>query len=463
MGTLCSVKPARVGVIATVVLLTCASAANSEVGPEGRSVIGPALDPVRTPATPCHGHADADFNGDGASDLAVGAPYATVAGRRRAGAVAVGLGGHVTWLAMRYAERNAGFGATLGTGDFNGDHCADLAVGVPDQGSPRPGADGTGAVYVYLGSRGGLRPGPVLSMRTLGRTRGTDRFGAALAVGDLDRDGRDDLVAGVPGLAGGGGVGVFTRGLRGARLVTQHTAWVGQKASQTDGFGTSLAIGAFDGGRRKKIAVGAPGDGDESSGAVTVIDPTAHASRRITQDSKGVRGVPEPYDRFGAALAAADLDHDGIVDLAVGVPGEDQTTTADYVATGAVHVLYGTGRDDVWALRRAGHQDRFGSALAASDLDGNGTPDLAAGAPGRGVVQIFDGHRGHGMSRGPLIGSPAGGTAQFGWTLTARGRDLYVGAPGARGFGGTVLRVRRTGRVTVQNGSAGELLGYAIA
>jgi hypothetical protein len=447
---------------ASVILLACASAAVPLKTPQRAAHPARVLGAAYVPAKPCHGHATADFNGDGRSDHAVGAPYATVSGRFRAGTVAVGYGGHVTWLTMPAAERDAGFGATLATGDFNGDHCADLAVGVPDHGSPRPGADGTGAVYLYYGSPGGLRPGPALGVRDLGRKPGTDRFGAALEVGDLDRDGRDDLVVGAPGLTGGGGVAVFSHGQRAGRFITQRTSWVGQKTSQTDGFGSALAIGNFDGGRRRELAVGAPGDGDEASGAVTVLDPAAHRSRRVTQDSRGVSGVPERYDKFGAAVAAADVDHDGTDELAIGVPGEDQTKIPENFAVGAVHVLHASGRDDVWTLSKAGDYDRFGTTLAAADLDGNGTTDLVASATGRGAVQVLTGHRGSGLRRGSLITSPAGRTAQFGWTLTIHGRDLYIGAPGARGFGGTVYRVHGKSRTPIQNGSTGELLGYAV-
>jgi hypothetical protein len=448
----------RAGATGAAILLTCVSATAPATPARQRPLLGAAFVPSR----PCHGHVAADFDGDGVGDHAVGAPYATVAGHRRAGAVAVSHAGHAGRLSMPDAERDAGFGATLATGDFNGDHCADLAVAGPDEGSPHPGADGTGMVEIYYGSPTGLRPGATLSVRNLGRTPGTDRFGVALAAADLDRDGRDDLVVGIPGLAGGGGVGVFTRGLRTTRLITQHTPWVGQKASETDGFGSALAVGNFDGGRRREIAVGAPGDGVQAAGAVTVVDVAAHRSRHITQDSPGVRGVPERYDKFGTALAAADLDHDGVAELAIGVPGEDKGAMAENFAAGAVHILHASGRDDVWTLRDSGDYDRFGTALAAGDLDGDGTADLAASAAGSGVVQVLNGHRGRTPTRGPLITSPAGRTAQFGWTLTIRGRDLYVGTPGAAGFGGAVYRVRGRTTTTVQTGSPGELLGYAV-
>ncbi|MCO5993603.1 FG-GAP repeat protein [Actinoallomurus rhizosphaericola] len=454
---------ARLSLIAVVLLPTCAAATvQAPARHPGARVVRAAFEPARR----CHAGAAPDFDGDGVRDLAVGAPYATSEGRRRAGAVAVRYGGRPAWLRPSPAQAGAGFGGTIAVGDFDGDHCDDLAVAASDQGRARPGADGTGVVAVYFGSPGGLRPRMTLSVRSLGRTPAGDRFGAALAAADLDHDGQDDLVVGVPGLAGGGGVGLFSRGLRTARLITQHTSWVRQPSGPTDGFGTALAVGAFGAfgrDRRTQIAVGAPGDGIEASGAVTVIDPAAHRSRLITEDSPGVRGVPERYDEFGAALAAGDFDHDGTDDLAIGVPGEDDTAMPDNIAQGAVYVLYGSGGEDVWALRRPGPEDRLGSALAAGDLTGDGTADLAAGAPGGGVVQILDGRRRRGLGRGAIVTSPAGGTAQFGWSLAVRGRDLLIGAPGAGGFGGAAFLTRGSRTTAVQAGTAGELLGYAVS
>ncbi|MFD0684816.1 FG-GAP-like repeat-containing protein [Actinomadura fibrosa] len=441
---------------ATVALVAAAGASAPPVA--SRHVPLPAAVRVtaatgKAPTGECRPGAPSDFDGDGTPDLAAGAPYATVRGRFRAGAVGVRRAAGVTWLSREGAARAGdGFGASLAAGDFDRDGCADLAVGLPDAvpGRRATGAEGGGAVQIFAGSPDGLRPGPLLTVRSLHRRSGTDRFGASLAAADLDRDRDDELVVGAPGLAGGGGVAVFGlrgRGLRPGPLLTQRTSWIGQRASETDGFGTVLAAGDFDGDRRAEIAAGAPGDGSRGAGTVTVLDPLERSARYVVQDGSGVAGTAERADGFGSALAAADFDGDGRDDLAVGSPGENREETAAY-AEGAVQVLAGpsmrqlgptfTGRS------RGGPFDHFGDALAAADLTGDGVPDLAVGAPGRSAVRILRGARGTGPTgRGALtIGSPFGPSARFGDTLSVTGRGrratLVIGAPGAYAFGGAV-------------------------
>jgi hypothetical protein len=463
----------------------------------------------RVGAERCHATDAADFNGDGLTDLAVGAPYATVAARVRAGAVGVRYAdrrgvpdGAVTSLSQETAgvpdaaEPGDGFGATLAVGDFNEDHCGDLVVGVPDEAlGPAPAAaavatrtraDGNGAVQVFLGSPEGLRAGAMLTVRMLGRAYGTDRFGAAVTAADLDRDGDDDLVVGAPGLAGTGGVAVFGlrgRGLAGVRSITQATSWVRQRALQTDDFGATLTTGDFDGDGRPEIAIGVPGDGQQATGSVTVVDLRARTATSISQAGSALAGDPEPDDRFGAALAAADFDADGRDDLAIGVPGEDLNALPPSVGfgEGAVHVLYGpalTERVPMWTRKTRGavRYDHFGAALATADLDGDRVADLATGAPGRGLVQVLRGRPGAGLSAtgGMVLTSSLGAGAQFGWALAGRrfgpGRagDLLIGAPGADRFGGVIAvspGSRRGGGVIreLSRWPGGGLTGYALA
>jgi hypothetical protein len=128
-----------------------------------------------------------DVNGDGYVDFAVGA--AMTGGD---GAAYVYFGGP-TLMATPGVTLNAPAGVTLfgyavaGSGDFNGDGFADLAVGAPGTAS-KPGTPG--AAYVYFGGAA-ISSTPGVS---LAGNADADRFGAALVgLNDVDGDGRDDL------------------------------------------------------------------------------------------------------------------------------------------------------------------------------------------------------------------------------------------------------------------------------
>jgi hypothetical protein len=74
-----------------------------------------------------------------------------------------------------------------------------------------------------------------------------------------------------------------------------------------------------------------------------------HNDQQFTQATPGVDDIPEQGDRFGAALAAGDLDADGFADLAIGVPGEGLPTglapgERDRPRAAVVHVLYAEAR-----------------------------------------------------------------------------------------------------------------------
>lgn len=343
-----------------------------------------------------------DFNGDGLADLAIGAPDEGLEGVQgvgtieRVGAVSVFYGstrglsatGNQQWHqdspeVLGAAERDDRFGSALGAGDFNGDGFADLAIGVPHEGLegiPDVGViREVGAVSVLYGSSEGLAasgnqqwhqnvPGIV------GVAESGDHFGAALAAGDFNGDGRTDLAIGAPdeGLEGVEGVGSVPRagavaGLFGTSAGLSETGnqqWhqdspgVLDVAERGDRYGAALAADDFNGDARADLAIGAPGEGIEDTqgsamipraGAVGVLYGSAAGlgsagNRQFHQDVPGVLGVAERSDLFGSALGRGDFDGDGFADLAIGVPDEDLEGVAGAGTirnVGAVNVLYG--------------------------------------------------------------------------------------------------------------------------
>lgn len=169
-----------------------------------------------------HALSASDFNGDGFSDLAIGVPHEKIGtshSGEAAGAVNIlygsedGLIGDATepvWNQNSPAiagssEYGDNFGRSLASGDFNGDGRGDLAVGVPfEQIGDSSSGELAGAVNVLYGSQGGIRADanePIWNQNTTGIAGVSeygDNFGHALAAGDFNRDGFDDLAIGVP-------------------------------------------------------------------------------------------------------------------------------------------------------------------------------------------------------------------------------------------------------------------------
>jgi hypothetical protein len=370
--------------------------------------------------------------------------------------------------------------------DFDADGYDDLVVGVPfedrglrlDDGAVIAlpgGSDGPDATSAELWSQksAGIKNAP----------EGDDRFGTANACGDVDGDGYDDLIVGIPGEDQGkrdaGALNVISgsaSGLEagGDNFWHQNRPGVPDSNNKWDALGSALAAGDFNGDGYDDIAVGAPGEaiaGQRRAGMVLVFDgdPGGFGAGNVskwTQLNTGTGEITEG-DRFGAALAAGDFNGDGYADLAIGA-GDDGADD-----TGLVTVIYGgsgglAGGSSVGLMQGVGGMgdgadagDHFGAALAAGDFDDDGYADLGIGVPGEtvggeaeaGAVHIVPGASG-GLDTGAdwIIEAGVGGAApvagsQFGASLTAAGftadayRDLAIGVPGHGDGAGSVVVV----------------------
>jgi hypothetical protein len=247
----------------------------------------------------------ADLDGDGKTDLLIGAPNASQIldnGTRAAngfeGVVAI-VPGHTGSLSIfnwsvlrpvRDVDEAAGFGLAMAVGDFDADGKKDVAVGAPNNFAVVP--DNAGIVRVFPGVQlfGGQGEAAVLSTVITQDTPGietaeaNDLFGAALAANDFNGDGASDLAIGAPGESTGSSTGngevniIF--GLAGTGL--SPTASTGHPAAQkfigsnnNEALGSRLSAWNFGFSTEADLAIGAPFRNliyvDRISGNLTVI------------------------------------------------------------------------------------------------------------------------------------------------------------------------------------------------
>jgi hypothetical protein len=402
------------------------------------------------------GLATSDFDGDSYADLAIGAPVEhPAAGQQGGGAINVLYGsargltaaGDQMWMVGASGMGSDSFGVNLVAGDFDADGFGDLVVGLPSR--TVAGVQGAGALQVRFGGPGGLTSAGALTLSQAspglpGEPGRYDQFGGALASGDLDGDGYDDLAIGIPGevvdgqtyagavLVMSGGTDRFTD----PRIQEWSQASPGVEDAPDpggdpgdedaylapgDNFGAALAIGNFDGAGGADLAIGARGEvvtGDAVAlGAVHVLYGSsdlllAAGSQFWHEEVAGVPGSATGRDWFGASLAAGDLDGDAIDDLAVGIPLKG---FGSQFRAGALAVLYGssTGLTAIgsqsWSQASAGvpgapeFADQFAWDLAVADLGRGAAEDLVIGVPRESIGSVH----GAGMAH-VLFGTPAG-------------------------------------------------------
>ncbi len=411
--------------------------------------------------------ATGDFDGDGFDDLVVGAPLEDV-GSTESGAVTlffgsptgIGNGDFIDQtLSAAANEDGDGFGAALAAGDFDDDGFDDLVVGTPGEATDAGQVVHSGVVHVFAGGAGGLAAGVLFQQPQAGGTnQDGDELGAALATGDFDGDGYDDLAIGAPGDgAGAGSFYLFAGSDAGLTTGVPFDQADGSGAVEAgDRFGAALAAGDFDGDGHDDQAVGAPGEGVNAGplgGAVFVFfGGTLGLGTGSFVSEADLGGTVEDGDELGASLAAGDLDGDGFADLVMGAPGNAADVGRLYVRFGSDAGL-GLTATVVHQGMAAGAEeagDRFGAALVCADFDDDGDDDLVIGTPGEapgadpkaGVFTLLEGSAtsaplgvAHLFTQNTLAAIGATGD-ELGWALTAGdfdgdgAADLAAGSPG---------------------------------
>lgn len=423
-----------------------------------------------------------DMTGDGRRDLIAGAPgtasipgtvYIIFGGPERTGEISLANAEAV--VSSSAAGNLFGFATAAGNIiNTDGANPKNLAIGAP-------GANGgRGAVYLYVTGWGiGTAKTTADATFTVLGAPG-DELGSALATGDLDKDGRRELIIGAPGnnrvyIIKGSATLSGTLDLADPHTVPSVTF---------PGIGRVLLAGDITGDGTYDLLVGSPSTNVVygyvgTTGAI----PTVH--------SISFAGVTAG-DEAGASVRLLDLDADGSNDVVIGAPGGDGPSNARSNA-GNVYVFFGPVSPGARSLGEAhavfygaSANFRAGERLANGDINRDTPNDLVILSPGAsggaGELEIYYGRArtsigtlsgatrvvdmsvaGHVSRR--IFGDPAAGaiaTTQV-YEVTGEGaRDVIVGVPSVDGNTGKLyftisprLRISRaTEALTVNKGGS---------
>jgi len=310
-----------------------------------------------------------------------------------------------------------------------------------------------------------------------------DRAGWALAAGDVNGDGDDDLVIGAYSAVGGRGVTYVLFGSD--TLLVENSIDLASLTGvlkitgddDLDWSGFSLAVGNVNGDSYDDIIIGVPrGDpaGGINAGEVYVVYGSASARMLGTMDlSQNPSGVTRFHgaaqeDRTGFSVGAGDINGDGIDDIIIGAYQADPLMRD---MGGVTYLIYGFAAiDDSTTVELAvspiGMTKIYGEALGvmsgysvcAGDFSDDGIDDIAVTAPASrnhsGCVYVIEGDTdidtletldtdedSIGVSLLKIYGAAnydSLGIALAAGDIDADGRvDLIIGAPGGDAGGGT--------------------------
>ena len=309
-----------------------------------------------------------DVDGDSRTDLVVGEPF-TATGTTW---VYSGRTGDQLYRLDGAPGDQQGY-AIADAGDTDGD-------GVPDIVSGAPGV-GRGSVYLYSGATGRL-------LHRFSRGRNGDFFGAAVAgAGDVNRDGRADILVGAT-MSDGGGLDsgrAYVFSGRTYELIRKLDA-----GDEGDLFGSATDwTPDLNGDGRPELIVGAQNAGPTTGGKAYVF--SGRNGRRLFTITPPASAV-----EFGSFFVAGvgDVNGDGTGDV----------YAADYAdgslgpGTGRAAVHSGADGTELRSWTGSSGGEGLGPGREAGDVDGDGLGDLAIGsytssdgAPQAGKVEIFSG------------------------------------------------------------------------
>jgi hypothetical protein len=291
------------------------------------------------------------------------------------------------------AQNNTDFGFAVATaGDVNGDGYSDVIVGAPLFDG---GQIDEGRAFVFLGSSTGPSTVPVWAVDS---DSAFSQFGFSVATaGDVDGDGFDDILVGAPEFDDGHGrVYIYLGGASGPDTLPAWSA-NGPPSAINSGLGFSVAAaGDVNGDTYDDIVVGAIRFTNTHAGeGIAYVYHGSASGPPFAADWSYDSNFPA--GELGCSVSTAgDVNGDGYADIIVGARRMQNGGAHQDIVEGMALVFLGgaTGLETTPIVSLEGNSFgvTFGTAVsAAGDVNGDGYADVIVGAPHWGNGQASEG------------------------------------------------------------------------
>ena len=323
-----------------------------------------------------------DVNGDGYSDLIAGC-YAYANGQFQEGAAFVYFGAAgtlsttATWT-TEGGQNDAFYGVVSAAGDVNGDGYSDVIVGAYlfDNGS-----NDEGRAYVYHGSPAGMSTTPAWMAEI---NQNGAQFGYPVAgAGDVNGDGYADVIVGAPmfnNVEFDEGRAYVYHGSP-AGLLTSP-AWIAESNQDEANFGYSVSTaGDVNGDGYDEVLVGAihydNGEVEEGRSFLYLGSPAGLSTTAAWTAESNQTGA-----LFGEVAAAGDVNGDGFGDVLVGALQYDNGHNNEGRSFLYLGSPAGLATAAAWTAESNQNDAAFGYSVAtAGDVNGDGFSDVIVGSP----------------------------------------------------------------------------------